>query len=83
MAPHIAYGLVLRDLRERKGISQEQLAFLSEVDRTFISLLERGQRQPSLTSVIRIARALDVNASEVVALVETMIADPRNKGREG
>jgi transcriptional regulator with XRE-family HTH domain len=69
-------------LREKKGISQEQLAFLSEVDRTFISLLERGQRQPSLTSVIRIARALDVNASEVVALVETMIADPSNRGRK-
>lgn len=75
MAPepmHIAeaFGGTLRMLRLRKNLSQERLALESGLDRTFISLLERGQRQPSLGTIFVLAAALETRPSEIVALVE-------------
>ena len=52
-----AFATVLKDLRTEKKISQENLAFLSGLDRTYISLLERGKRQPTLTSLFSISKA--------------------------
>ena len=69
MEPEKAFGLVLKDLRKSKGVSQEKLALTGDLDRTFISLMERGQRQPSLTTIIRIAEALEMKSSELMDLV--------------
>ncbi|MCU7907156.1 MAG: helix-turn-helix domain-containing protein [Candidatus Thiodiazotropha sp. (ex Epidulcina cf. delphinae)] len=55
MKPEEAFGDVLRELRNKKNISQETLALESELDRTFISLMERGLRQPSLTTILLLA----------------------------
>ena len=63
----IAFGKVLREYRERAGLSQEGLANAADLDRTFIGMLERGQRQPTLDSVFRIADALKVAPSTLVA----------------
>ena len=63
------FGIVLRSLRERKGWSQEELAFECELDRTFISMLERGVRQPTLTSIFVIAEALEVKPSRLERLL--------------
>lgn len=65
-----SFGIVLRELREAAGLTQEQLGFESELRRTFISLLELGQQQPSLTTVFKLASALGISASEMVRLVE-------------
>jgi transcriptional regulator with XRE-family HTH domain len=65
-----AFGEVLQSYRKRKGISQEKLAETSKLDRTFISLLERGLRQPSLSTLFRLAHALDTTASTLVRAVE-------------
>ncbi len=69
-----AFGLVLRDLRRERGMSQETLALESQLDRTFISLLERGLRQPSLTSVFQLARSLDLSPEDLVGAVSKILS---------
>lgn len=61
-----AFGSVLRDIRTRRNFSQEQMALECDLDRTFISLLERGKRQPTLTTIFRLATVLNVSASEMI-----------------
>jgi transcriptional regulator with XRE-family HTH domain len=62
-----AFGVVLRDCRQKAGISQEALADSAEVDRTYISLLERGLRQPTLGTLFTLSRALGVSPATMVS----------------
>ncbi len=64
------FGKVLRELRKKKSISQEQLAHDCGLDRTYISMLERGKYQPSLHTLMIIAKNLEIKASELIKLVE-------------
>lgn len=66
----IAFGKVLRQLRQDKGLSQEQLGFDADLRRTYVSILELGQQQPSLTTIIKLAKALNMSASQLIDLVE-------------
>lgn len=66
----VAFGTVLRDLRRRAGLTQEQLGFEAGLERNFISMLERGERQPTLTSLVKLAKPLGIKASRLVHLVE-------------
>ena len=61
-----AFGAALRELREKAGMTQERLAEVCKLDRTYISLLERGQRQPTLATMIRLSDALDVTLLNLV-----------------
>lgn len=61
-----AFGVVLREYRKEKGFSQESLALTCEMDRTFISLLERGKRRPTINTVVEIASVLQVDADIIV-----------------
>ena len=61
-----AFGQVLRDARKVSGYSQEQLALAGDLDRTFVSLLERGLRQPSLQTLVQIAQVLGVRPGQLV-----------------
>jgi transcriptional regulator with XRE-family HTH domain len=65
-----AFGVVLRRNREKLGLSQEELALNCGLDRTFISLLERGLRQPSLATVFNVAAELKLSSNELVRQVE-------------
>lgn len=67
----IAFGRVLRRLRENAGLTQEQLGFEAELRRTYISILELGQQQPSLTTILKLAKALHCTAASLIAEVET------------
>ena len=58
------FGERVRSLRKAKLLSQEQLADLASLDRTYISGIERGRRNVSLRNVEAVARALDVSLSE-------------------
>ena len=69
----VAFGQVLRDCRGKPGMSQEALAGIAEVDRTYISLLERGLRQPTLETLFRLARSLDVAAATLVSRTAALI----------
>ncbi len=67
------FGNVLRELREANHISQEKLAEYCELDRTYISLLERGLRQPTITTVFKLAKALNILPSHLIEKVEIQI----------
>lgn len=64
------FGIVVRGVREQRQLSQEELADLAGLHRTYISLLERGQRNPSLDVMSRIAAALDTTPSAILLAVE-------------
>lgn len=61
-----AFSAVLRDLRRKRGLTQEELAHECGYDRSFISLIERAKRQPSLTTIFALAEQLDVRPEEIV-----------------
>jgi transcriptional regulator with XRE-family HTH domain len=60
------FGDVIKAVREQQGVSQEKLAELAEIDRTYVSMIERGKRQPTLEIASRIANALNMRLSEVI-----------------
>ena len=68
----IAFGKVIRKLRLEAGLTQEQLGFESDLRRTFISILELGQQQPTLKTIIKLAKPLNTSAASIVASVEKM-----------
>lgn len=61
-----AFARVLKRRRILANVSQEELAFQANVDRTFVSRLERGERQPTLTTLIGLGLALGTTATELV-----------------
>lgn len=65
-----AFGLALKRLRKQKGLSQEQLAAESDLHRTYISQLERGQKSPSLSTICRLAQTLAVAPHRLILLTE-------------
>jgi transcriptional regulator with XRE-family HTH domain len=67
------FGKVLRELRVKNNISQEKLAEYSDLDRTYISLLELGQRQPTITTIFKLAKALNVSPSALIEKVENQL----------
>ncbi len=75
MEPEVAFGLVLRELRKRKGLSQEKLAHESEIERNYISLLERGKNSASVKKVFQLAGVLGISVSEFMKMVEARIVD--------
>ncbi|GAB6990153.1 helix-turn-helix domain-containing protein [Paenibacillus pini] len=64
------FGQILKSVRKKQKVSQEELAFRSNLDRTYISMLERGIHQPTLNSLLANAAALGMKAAELVGLVE-------------
>lgn len=64
------FGEVLREARIEAGLTQEKLAFEAELDRTFISRLEHNRTSPTLDTLFRLADALGLTASALVARVE-------------
>ena len=68
-----AFGQILRGYREKIKMTQEELALECGLDRTFMSALERGIRQPSLKSLFKIARTLNVSPSQIVSDVERLL----------
>lgn len=68
----VIFGQVLRDRRKEKGISQEKLALEAGLDRSYISKLETGVYQPSMTTLFSIAEVLDVEPCEIVKRVSEL-----------
>lgn len=54
-------GMRIRELRTRKGFSQEKLALEAEIDRTYLAGIENGRRNPTLKSLEKILRTLEVS----------------------
>lgn len=70
MDPSHAFGHVLRRLRKDAGLSQEQLALEAEVERNFVSLIERGINQPTIRVMFKLAKALRTTPSRMLIEVE-------------
>lgn len=77
MDPAKAFGEVLRELRSERGLSQNRLAELAGLDRTYISLLERGVRQPSLETLLSLGRAMKISLVEMAAAIEKRLRHAR------
>lgn len=71
----IIFGNILREIRTERKISQEKLAEYCGLDKTFISLLERGLRQPTITTIFKIAKALDISPSDLIRRIEDQNED--------
>lgn len=73
MDPGLAFGKVLRTVRKSAGLTQEQLALAADIDRTFVSLMERGERQPTVRVLFKLATALHVPAAQLIQMTEDKI----------
>ncbi len=73
--PHVASacGVVLREWRHRIGLAQDAFALLADLDRSYYGKLERGERQPSLTVLLRCAGAFKQPASALVGAIERQL----------
>jgi transcriptional regulator with XRE-family HTH domain len=72
--PIKAFGLVIKEMRKAQNLSQEELAQEANLDRTFISQIETGRKQPSLLTIFRLAAALKLAASDLFKQVEAHLA---------
>ena len=67
------FGQVLREQRLSRGLSQEELALAADVDRTFVSQMERGIRQPTITTLMKLAGALGIQPSTLIVRMEKLL----------
>lgn len=72
MTLEVAFGQVIKQLRTERGFSQEKISFESGLDRSFISQLECGIKQPSLVTIFQLARALQISPARIIESVETL-----------
>jgi transcriptional regulator with XRE-family HTH domain len=77
--PHLndlqALGLAVRLLRQKSGKSQEALAHVAGVHRTYVGSVERGERNVSLKNIASFARALNCSASDLLRAAENLRAE--------
>lgn len=66
-----ALGYLVRQRRIALGISQEELGLRANLDRTYISGVERGVRNPSLTAIVSLANGLNITVSELLNNLES------------
>jgi len=76
----LSLGQLVREKRQGANISQEELAARSGLDRTYISGVERGVRNPSLTALLKVAVGLDVS---VALLLDGLEARINGSGQSG
>ncbi|MFZ4929131.1 helix-turn-helix domain-containing protein [Chryseobacterium sp. Mn2064] len=62
----VKFGDTVRYLRIQKGLSQEQLAHLSDVHRTYVGMIERAEKNVTLTSIQKIASGLGVSIIDLL-----------------
>ncbi|MED1555670.1 helix-turn-helix transcriptional regulator [Bacillus paramycoides] len=71
------FGGVLQRHRLNSSMSQEELAFNSGLDRTYISLLERGKRKPTINTLFSLATALNVPPSQLIKELEEQLLEQK------
>ena len=65
-----AFGVAVREERKRLGISQEKLGELAGIHRTYVGMIERGEKNITLSNIFKVAKALGLNPSELLNLAE-------------
>ncbi|WP_395017356.1 helix-turn-helix domain-containing protein [Dongia sp.] len=69
------FGRAIRQQRTQLGLSQEKLANRCGFDRTYISMLERGKRNPSLLNLLKLAEGLETSVSRLTEVYDDADAD--------
>jgi transcriptional regulator with XRE-family HTH domain len=78
--PERAFGQALRQLRQKRKVPQDELAFQCGFDRTYISLLERGIRSPTLRTIVKLCGQLQVRPSVLIRQVEKILDQEQRQG---
>jgi transcriptional regulator with XRE-family HTH domain len=68
-----AFGAAVRSARTSRGIAQEALAHLSKIERSHIGKVERGEHVPTISAVLKIAKALNISGAELMAAAEALL----------
>jgi transcriptional regulator with XRE-family HTH domain len=68
----VGLGRAIRATRDEQRVSQEELGFRSGIHRNYIGGIERAERQPTVTALARLAEALGVKPSDLLALAERL-----------
>jgi transcriptional regulator with XRE-family HTH domain len=66
----LAVGEAVRALRKQRDVSQEALALLTQIDRTYMGAIERGDQNVGVMHLVRIAEALEISVEEIIAAAE-------------
>jgi len=61
------FGDHIRQLREKRGLTQEKLAQVSDLTTSFVSTIERGAKSPSLNTILKLARGLKIDAADLLS----------------
>lgn len=69
------FAKVLQELRHERGLSQEELAEKCDLHDRYISFLERGLRQPTITTIFKLSQALNIAPSDLILKVEHRIKE--------
>lgn len=71
----VAFGEAVREARKSLGLSQDDFAAVSDLHRTYIGGIERGERNPTLTTILRISAALQLKPETLIARVRTILCE--------
>lgn len=72
-------GNVIRKMRKNRGLSQEVLSGFAELDRTHYSKIERGLRSPTIETLFKISRALDISPHDLMLEIEKAVSEQEEK----
>lgn len=75
MESAIIFGNIITKYREKLGISQDDLAHRSKIDRSYVGRVERGERNPTINMLLKLASGLDVPASLLIQELEEKLGD--------
>lgn len=75
-------GKTTKAIRIKKGLSQEDLAHECNVDRSYISMIEVGRNEPSVTKIFELCKGLKIKPSDFFKLVESEYANIQEKDEE-
>lgn len=78
-----AFGEAIRAIREGQGLAQDEFALAANVDRSYYGKLERGERQPTLGLLLRIASGFNVAGSALVEKTESSLRRARRSPAKG
>lgn len=75
MLDSVLVGQVIKNYREKRGLSQEVVSGLADIGRTHLSAIERGERKPTLDTFFKISLALDTKPSILMQQIERLYDD--------
>lgn len=74
LSPAQAFGTALREFRKKAGLTQEGLALEAGIERNYVSLIELGRNQPTITVIFKLAKALNIKPSKLISIAESFIS---------